>query len=180
MPPFPQPAFTYNYQIASQINSLRDYRNNEPGRQIPVKAANRLLIATWNIANLGVQQRRRKDHRLLAEMISWFDLVAVQEVSDNLAGLRGIHSELPGSYRLLFSDVSGNNERLAFIYDSSKVTLLEKVGEVAIPPSAHRYITRPGNWAEIQWVRSESLFGRLPGRDIPVPSGLCTHLLRQQ
>jgi hypothetical protein len=86
-----------------------------------------LLVATWNVANLGVQERREKDYRLIAELVSWFDLVAMQEVNDNLSGLRAIHRLLPGSYRLLFSDAGGNDERLAFLYDSDKVAVLEEV-----------------------------------------------------
>lgn len=144
MPPFPKPNFSYEYQLSSQINALRQYRDTKPGRAIPSKAADRLLVATWNVANLGVQERREKDYFLLAEVVSWFDLVAMQEVNDDLSGLRAIHQHLPQSYRLLFSDAGGNDERLAFIYDSNKVALLEEVGEVAIPPSDMRYIKLPG------------------------------------
>src|ERR687894_279540 len=116
MPPFPKPAFSYEYRLSSQIDALRRYRDTKPGRAIPSKAADRLLVATWNVANLGVQERREKDHLLIAELVSWFDLVAMQEVNDEL---------------------------LAFIYDSDKVALLEEVGEVAIPPSDIRYIKLP-------------------------------------
>ena len=143
MPPFDKPKFTYGYQVSSQIDALRAYRQNKPERAIPSKAANRLLVATWNVANLGVQERRDKDYRLIAELVNWFDLMAMQEVNDNLRGLRAIKQHLPPSFRVLFSDYAGNKERLAFLYDSSKVTLLEKVGEVAIPPSDHRYIKLP-------------------------------------
>lgn len=144
MPPFPKPSFEYNYQPAAQVNALRQYRDTKPGRQIPAKAADRLLLATWNIANLGVQERREQDCRLIAEMISWFDIVAIQEVNDNLSGLRAVQQQLPAQYRLLFSDLAGNNERLAFCYDATKLTLLEKVGEVAIAPRDLRHIKLPG------------------------------------
>lgn len=96
------------------------------------------------MANLGLQQRRDPEYRLLAELVSWFDLAAIQEVNDNLAGLRGIQHHLPPSYRVLFSDAAGNQERLAFVYDSAKVTLLAKVGEVAIPPRDLPSIALPG------------------------------------
>jgi endonuclease/exonuclease/phosphatase family metal-dependent hydrolase len=68
-------------------------------------------------------------------MASWFDLVAVQEVNDDLRGIEAIHSHLPSRYDLLFSDASGNRERQAFLYDSRKVSRLREVGRVAIPPS---------------------------------------------
>ncbi len=84
-----------------------------------------------DIANLGHpdQQRRDEDNRLIAEVIGWFDLVAVQEGHDNLGGLRAVHPHLPPNYKLLVSDRAGNAERLAFVFDDRKVALLEKVGE---------------------------------------------------
>ena len=51
-----------------------------------------------------MQERRDKDYRILAELISWFDIVALQEVNDDLTGLRGIEQHLPASYRAVFSD----------------------------------------------------------------------------
>ena len=144
MPPFDKPAFTYNYRVSSQIRILRAYRQNKPGRAIPSKAADRLLLATWNIANLGLQERRDKDYRLITKLVSWFDVAAIQEVNDDLSGIRAIQQHLPPAFRLLFSDYAGNKERLAFLYDSSKVTVLEKVGEIAVSPSDKRYIKLSG------------------------------------
>ena len=144
MPSFPLPSFSFNYQTQVEIERLRQYRDTEPHRAIPAKANNRLLIATWNIANLGEQQRRQKDYQLLAEIISWFDIVAIQETKDDLSGLRAILAELPASWRTLFSDHSGNDERMAFLYDGDKVTQLEKVGEIAVAPKDVSKITLPG------------------------------------
>lgn len=144
MPPFPKPKFDYAYDPVAEIRALRRYRDNEPGRAIPAKADNRLLLATWNIANLGAQQRVDRDYELLAEIVSWFDLAAIQEVNDNLKGVQAIHARLPKKYSLLFSDASGNQERQAFLYDSSKVTQLEEVGRLAIPPSQQKQIKLPG------------------------------------
>jgi endonuclease/exonuclease/phosphatase family metal-dependent hydrolase len=53
--------------------------------------------------------------------------------------------KLPASRRMLVSDASGNRERGAFIYDSRKVTLLDKVGRLSIPPSDLRKIKVPGS-----------------------------------
>jgi len=124
MPSFPRPSFTHNYQVDIEINNLKNYQNTAPGRAIPAKDSNRLLIATWNIANLGLQDRNDNAYQLIAEMISWFDMIALQEVNDNLIGLRSITQNLPSSFKVIFSDKAGNNERLAFIYDttSDKIT----------------------------------------------------------
>src|ERR1700745_912425 len=102
MPPFPKPRFDYQYDLAHELAAVRAYRRQKPGRQIPQKGRDRLLASTWNIANLGVQDRLDGDYALIAEMIGWFDLVAVQEVNDNLRGVVAIHDHLPGEYDLLF------------------------------------------------------------------------------
>jgi endonuclease/exonuclease/phosphatase family metal-dependent hydrolase len=135
VPPFPKPRFDYSYDLAHELAALRDYRKQKPGRQIPAKAKERLLVGTWNIANLGVQERLDSDYALIAEVMGWFDLVAVQEVNDDLRGIEAIHGHLPARYDLLFSDASGNRERQAFLFDSRKISRLKEVGRVAIPPS---------------------------------------------
>jgi endonuclease/exonuclease/phosphatase family metal-dependent hydrolase len=134
MPVFRKPRIDHPWDVDEEVAALRNY-STLPGKEdraIPPKAADRLLLATWNIANLGAQARRDKDHRLLAEVIGWFDLVAVQEVNGKLDGLRAILAELPG-YRTVFNDAGGNNERFAFIYDADKVELQEEIGELTIP-----------------------------------------------
>jgi endonuclease/exonuclease/phosphatase family metal-dependent hydrolase len=144
MPSFPKPSFSYVYDVDAQLAALREYEQTKPGRDVPDKAADRLLLVTWNIANLGPQERRDKDYQLIAEVLSWFDLAAIQEVHDNLAGLRAIQAHLGPDYRLVFSDAGGNDERMTFLYDATKLRLLEEIGEVAPAPSEYRYITLPG------------------------------------
>lgn len=140
MPPFPKPRFAYEIDVARELVAVRDYERDKPGRDVPDKRGDNLLLATWNIANLGVQHRSPQAYRLLAEIVSWFDLVALQEVNDNLNGLSTLHAQLPRSYRLVFSDASGNDERLAFLYDTIKVQLSDEIGEVAFPPSEYRWV----------------------------------------
>jgi len=135
MPAFPKPKFEFDYDLAAEIKALRDYPKAKPDRRIPDKTPERLLLATWNIANLGLQQRRDNDYKLIAEMLGWFDLIAVQEVNDNLDGLRAIQKLLPKRYRVIFSNSAGNNERMTFVFDSRRVTALEKIGILTIPPS---------------------------------------------
>ena len=135
MPPFRKPRFAYDYELDAQLDALRTYRKTKPGRQIPKRSSKTLLVATWNIANLGVQDRLDSDYALMAELVSWFDLAAIQEVNDNLRGVNAIHERLPPRYDLLFSDASGNQERQAFLYDSRKISRLREIGRVAIPPS---------------------------------------------
>ena len=121
MPSFPKPSFTFDYDLDAERAALRRWRDTKPGRAIPDKTANSLLLATWNIANLGAQDRGPKDYALLAEVISWFDIVAIQEVKDDRKGLDGIVAQLSSSWRTLYSDAAGNDERMTFLYHSRKV-----------------------------------------------------------
>ena len=142
MPAFPKPRFDYRYRLDTEVKALRDHARV---RGVPARRPDRLLIATWNVANLGVQKRREKDYALLAEIVGWFDVIALQEVNDDLTGLRALQAALPDSYRILFSEATGNQERGAFIYDSRKIKLLEKVGRLAIPPAQLGRIKLPGS-----------------------------------
>ncbi len=141
MPPFPKPRFAFQYAVDGEIAALRKHKKT---RGIPRKGNARLLVATWNIANFGAHERRDEDHQLLAEILGWFDIIAIQEARDNFAGLEDVRRQLGSGYKLLFSDIAGNNERMAFLFNTRRVTLLEKVGEVSIPPSQLQHIKLPG------------------------------------
>jgi len=141
MPAFPKPRFVFNFDLQTEIQHLRGHKAT---RGLPPKSKNKLMLGSWNIANLGLHHRWDEHHQILAEIISWFDILALQEVNDNLRGLRAIESELPSHYSLLFSDKGGNNERSAFIYDNRVIEQLELVGEIAIPPKDHKYIKLKG------------------------------------
>lgn len=121
----------YGYDVDREVKALRAARKDA---KVPTRKSGRLLIASWNIARLGANERREDDYKLLAAMIGWFELVALQEVRDNLAGLRAIQAKLPRYFRALFSDTAGNNERMAFLYDSRKVSPLEEIGEIGFSP----------------------------------------------
>jgi len=121
----------YDYDVDHEVAALETARA-EAG--VPERKNGQVLLASWNVARLGANQRREEDYKLLATMIGWFELVALQEVRDNLAGLRAIQAGLPDHFRVLFSDTAGNNERMAFLYDSRKVSPLEEIGEIGFSP----------------------------------------------
>ncbi len=137
MPAFPKPKFVYDFDVNHEIQSLLAHKSS---RQIPEKKDDKLLIATWNIANLGLQKRWNEHYKIIAEVLSWFDVIAIQEVNDNLEGLYNIELELPNHYELVFSDKGGNNERSVFVFDNRKLDRLQLVAEVAVPPKDYRHI----------------------------------------
>ena len=124
MPAFPKPKFVFNFSVDEEVANLQSHKVK---REVPNKSNDKLLIASWNIANLGLQKRWNEHYQLLAEVISWYDIIAIQEVHDDLSGLRAIEAELPSYYSLVFSDKAGNNERSAFIYDNRIIKQLEEV-----------------------------------------------------
>lgn len=133
------PVFVYQLEIERQALLA-----TKAHRGIPAKSGNKLLAATWNLTNFGLQKRTDDDLALMAEVISWFDLVAIQEIADSLEHLRALMNHLPASYHVILSDIGGNDERAGFLYDSTKVERLELAAEVAVPPSDHRFIRMKG------------------------------------
>jgi endonuclease/exonuclease/phosphatase family metal-dependent hydrolase len=138
MPPFPKPTIAYTYDFALERRRLRAHRTK---RGMPKKGTGRLLVGSWNIANFGLQERRENDLRLIAEMLSWFDVIAVQECRENFADLYQVAHYMGAKYRVLMSDAGGNNERLVFLYDSRKLNILDEIGEVSIAPAQAKAIS---------------------------------------
>jgi len=101
-------------------------------RGVPVRRPDRLLLASWNIANLGVQKRPDRSLRLITHILQRFDLIAVQEVNDDFRKFRSIVRWMGEPYDFIMSDKAGNDERLAFIYRKDKVELDKLWGEVAL------------------------------------------------
>ena len=116
---------------------------------IPGKVLNRnLLVASWNIRMLGrvhpawvnsagaSPKRNLADAWALAEVISRFDVVAVQEVRDDLTGLRMIRRCLGSDWSFIVTDVTrgdeGNYERLAFLFDLRRVEPSGLAGELVL------------------------------------------------
>lgn len=90
-----------------------------------------LLFATWNIRDFGRNfsgygERLEESYAYIAEVISHFDIIAVQEVRDPEA-LAKLMKYLGDDYRsefgLVAPGVAGGNEQLGFIYDSRKIAL---------------------------------------------------------
>jgi len=110
----------------------------ELDKTIPAKTVDpTLLLATWNLREFGGNKSGgREDEPLLyiAEIMSRFDIIAVQEVRDDLDCLDKLMSMLGSWWKYLVSDVTlgaqGNNERHAYIYDTRKISFGGMAGEL--------------------------------------------------
>jgi endonuclease/exonuclease/phosphatase family metal-dependent hydrolase len=103
--------------------------------------SSKLLLATWNIREFESEKygaRQREALYYIAEIIDHFDIVAVQEVRDDLSSLEKVMDILGSSWEYLLTDVTaggqGNQERMAFVYDTRKVRFGGLVGEIVLPP----------------------------------------------
>ena len=111
-------------------------------KEIPEKhLESNLLLATWNIREFDTPKYGgRTDESLyyIAEIISKFDIVAVQEVRKDLTTLKKLMGILGAYWEYMFTDVTegkqGNSERLAFIFDTRKVRFGGLSGEMVLPP----------------------------------------------
>lgn len=100
----------------------------------------RVRIATWNIRELATRNKygRRLDdaYWYIAEILSRFDLVAIQEVRGDLAALQRVMEHLGDAWDFLATDVTeggpGNGERMVFLYDTRKVTFRGIAGELTL------------------------------------------------
>src|SRR4030042_1489766 len=98
-------------------------------KEIPKKTRDQtLLVASWNLREFGgIKYGGREDEPLfyISEIMSRFDLIAVQEVRDNLDALDALMNILGGLWKYMVSKETqgpqGNNERLALIYDTRKM-----------------------------------------------------------
>lgn len=103
------------------------------------KVGKNLLLASWNIKNFGtIKDRTAESLYYIAEIISAFDIVAVQEINSNITHFKKVLRLLGSNWKHTLSDVTegtwGNDERFGFIYDSDRVTHSGLSGELVIPP----------------------------------------------
>jgi endonuclease/exonuclease/phosphatase family metal-dependent hydrolase len=115
---------------------------NTPGAP-PDRSMGTLLLATWNLREFDSATwgtRLPESYAYIAEVIDRFDLVAVQEVREDLAALEALRHRLGVHWQYLVSDVTegraGNRERLAFLFDTRKVKFLGIAGELVLPPQS--------------------------------------------
>lgn len=124
---------------------------NDLDAKIPAKKLDRnLLIATWNIREFGNLTRKWKSgdrdvpkrdlHSVLciAEILSRFDVIAIQELQSNLRAFRDTIKLLGENWSFILSDVTqgdaGDGERMAYLFDTRRVNLSGLACELVIPP----------------------------------------------
>jgi len=132
-------------------------------------------IATWNIrefdsSSYGYRSREAKAY--IAEILSHFDLIALQEIRRDIKALRDVMRLLGPNWDYIATDVTagdpGNKERMAFLFNRDKVWFRNVAGELTLPKG--QKVTDP--FGERFKVEGGAQF-ELPGGEIlATPTGL--------
>ena len=131
---------------AGEWSKIRRTLDKDPiGFGLPEQIYGSLVVASFNIRKLGKLRsgdgaEGRDDHtmRFLADVCRHFDVIAVQEVMNDMTGIRRLRELLSDEYGLIVSDIvgrfpgeRGNEERLAYLYNRRVVHRGEMVAEVS-------------------------------------------------
>jgi len=133
------PELKHDRKAAYSTRLILSHRNLRAGlrAQIPDKRSREnLLLATWNLANLGRVEKSDESLHYIAEVIASFDIVAIQEVRAEMAAYHRILELLGPGWGSIETDINENRsagqERLAFIFDRRKVAAPRLVGELQL------------------------------------------------
>jgi endonuclease/exonuclease/phosphatase family metal-dependent hydrolase len=129
----------------AELTALR----RQLSREVPRKSDDNLLVATWNIREFGgltdkwkstAEDTPKRDLHALAcitEIVSRFDVVAIQEVQANIRALRHLLKGLGDRYSVVLTDAvvddDGGNERLAFVFDRERLEVSGLACELVVP-----------------------------------------------
>ncbi|MCL2317170.1 MAG: endonuclease/exonuclease/phosphatase family protein [Actinomycetia bacterium] len=135
-------------EVATEFKELHDAAE----AVVPAPGPSNLLIGTWNLRGFGnvtpswearPSDSPKRDWRavaLIAAVIGCFDIMAVQEVRRDTTALRFLLDQLGPDWRAIVSDVNegdaGNDERLTFLYNTTRVQPSGLVGEIVLPAVA--------------------------------------------
>ena len=125
--------------IAQERKALLDLMDKGPFKIPSRRLDENLLIATWNIQQFSNNKSQRA-LQYVADICERFDIIALQEVKTDLRGLARLQALLPGNYKILVTDPTGNSERFAFLYDKRTVISSSLVCEIGfnVPAKTHQ------------------------------------------
>lgn len=108
---------------------------------VKARRPNSLIIGSWNIRAFdGGMPRLDESFHYIAEIISAFDICAIQELRDNLKPLKRLMGLLGPSWDYFVTDVGNhegaNYERMGFVYNKDKVFFRNVIGEIVISSNA--------------------------------------------
>ncbi len=126
----------------TRVNALLDRRHADFG--LPERRADSVVLASFNIRKLGqIKNKSPGAWAFLKRFRECCDLIAVQEVQDNLEALNHLHGLLGGKYGMAASDITGGYagrqallERLAYLFRWDRIERTEVASDITIDRSA--------------------------------------------
>lgn len=124
------------------VKSLQRLRTQLDAEIPPRSLEDTILLATWNIRDFDSNKfkhgpRLTESFHYIAEIISRFDVVAVQEINDDLRPLERVLDLLGPWWDFITTDITagsgGNNERGTIVFDKRKVRFKNVAGEIVLP-----------------------------------------------
>ena len=105
------------------------FENSAEQFGLPKSREDAVIIGSFNIRKLGgIKKRTDQSWHFLTKTLSQFDLIAVQEVMDDLSGLEHLCSLLGENYAMIVSDITGakpgsagSAERLGYLFNWKKI-----------------------------------------------------------
>ncbi|MEM9234771.1 MAG: endonuclease/exonuclease/phosphatase family protein, partial [Pseudomonadota bacterium] len=124
--------------VSRRVRELRDLMRTEVTART---SEHDLRLATWNLMHFGgggAYWRGTDALLYIAEIIDHFDLVAIQEVKEDLTQLDELVRHFLGpEWDYIVTDTTGgdlgNEERMAFLYRKGKVRFAKLAGEIVLP-----------------------------------------------
>ncbi len=151
-------------RTAERLLALRRKLQSEIGDRV---GKDSLLVASWNLRDfdtnrLGHGPRLREAFYYIAEIISVFDLVTLQEVSRSLDGLEALMAILGPEWDYFASPAveigNGREERIAFVFRQDKIRFRKIAGEIVLPGGQMTAMRGggidPRKAGQLQFVRS--------------------------
>ena len=125
---------------SEEWKTINDELDQNPWKYgVPERVYGSVIIGSFNIRKLGSPRNRSADTwEFLAKICRQFDLLAVQEIMDDLSGFHRLKELMGAEFGMIVSDKTGAfpgeagvGERLGFIFRWSVVQRSEVVSDVS-------------------------------------------------
>jgi hypothetical protein len=170
---------------------------------VPRKLVDRnFIVGTWNIRafsqiypkweeNTGSPKRNLRALAYIAEIIRRLDVVAIQEVKEDLSGLLLLMEWLGPDWGYIVTDTTagdvGNNERLTYVFDRRRAQPSGLAGEIVLPPNnngdpALQFCRTPylvgfkSGAIQLSLLTAHILYGKVPADRLGEISALSRHI----
>ena len=146
----------------------------------PSDSSRFVRIATWNLREFDAPSYGRRSQEAkayIAEILSNFDLIALQEIRRDLGPLDDVKNLLGPNWAYIATDVTegtpGNYERMAFLFNRDRIWFRYVAGELTLPNG--QKVTDP--FGDRFKIEGGAQFELPAGQILTSPSGLKTGVL---